>query len=85
MISTKLIHFSVYEAQTTEGDGSNTKALQATKAGLYETPHNALNHSPPEQALAFVANRACKRSGCIRQHIMKRSLQTYIRKLVAPS
>lgn len=61
-----------------------TQALHATKAGLWEAPHSALNRIPEEQALASVANGACKKSGCIRHHILKWSLQTNTRKSAAP-
>ncbi|KAL0730245.1 hypothetical protein Bca4012_026338 [Brassica carinata] len=58
MISTKLIIFLSIKRKTTEREVSDTyqNLANATKVGLYVTPHDALNRIPIEQVLASAIN-----------------------------
>ncbi|KAG2326467.1 hypothetical protein Bca52824_009195 [Brassica carinata] len=71
---------------TAKAEDSNTYQglVNATNAGLYETPCDVLNQIPNRASARFCRQRTCKKSGGVHSHILKRSLLANARKTAAP-
>lgn len=59
--------------KTTEGEKLDTYQCfaKATKASMYEEPHDTLSWNPIEEALASAIYETCTKMGCLHRHILK--------------